>query len=224
MKKLIAYSSIAHMGVVTIGIFHVQCTGHLRCAVPDAQPRRCLRRAVPLCRRRLRPHAHPRDRRYGGLAERMPAYAFVFMLFTLASMGLPGTGGFVGEFLVLVGAFKVNFWLCPAGLAGHDPGHAYMLWLYRRVIFGAAHPCRVARHPRPLARARWRCSRRCHPDAVDGRLSLQLHRVLGRQRRRHGGASPGRAGHRREARRSAALMNWFLALPEIVLACAAWAS
>ena len=74
--------------------------------------------------------------RYGGLADRMPAYAFIFMLFTMASVGLPGTAGFVGEFLVLVGAFQVSFWLALLGSMGMILGAAYMLYLYRRVIFG----------------------------------------------------------------------------------------
>jgi len=74
--------------------------------------------------------------RYGGLADRMPAYAVAFMLFSMASCGLPGTAGFVGEFLVLVGAFKVNFWLALLGSLGMILGAAYMLYLYRRVIFG----------------------------------------------------------------------------------------
>ena len=80
---------------------------------------------------------HTRDiARYGGLADRMPAYAFTFMLFTMASIGLPGTAGFVGEFLVLIGAFKINFWLALLGSLGMILGAAYMLYLYRRVIFG----------------------------------------------------------------------------------------
>jgi NADH-quinone oxidoreductase subunit M len=74
--------------------------------------------------------------RYGGLADRMPAYALTFMLFSMASVGLPGTGGFIGEFLVLVGAFKVSFWLSLLGSLGMILGAAYTLWLYRRVIFG----------------------------------------------------------------------------------------
>jgi NADH-quinone oxidoreductase subunit M len=74
--------------------------------------------------------------RYGGLGDRMPAYAFVFLFFTMASIGLPGTSGFVGEFLVLVGAFQVNFWLALLGSLGMVLGAAYMLYLYRRVIFG----------------------------------------------------------------------------------------
>ena len=75
--------------------------------------------------------------RYGGLGDRMPAYAFVFLFFTMASMGLPGTSGFVGEFMVLVGAFKVNFWVSLLGSTGMILGAAYALWLYRRIIFGS---------------------------------------------------------------------------------------
>ena len=75
--------------------------------------------------------------RYGGLADRMPKYALAFMLFSMASVGLPGTAGFVGEFLVLVGAFKVSFWLALLGSMGMILGAAYMLYLYRRVIFGS---------------------------------------------------------------------------------------
>ena len=74
--------------------------------------------------------------RYGGLADRMPGYALVFMLFTMASVGLPGTAGFVGEFLVITGALQVNFWLAVLGATGMVLGAAYMLYLYRRVIFG----------------------------------------------------------------------------------------
>jgi NADH-quinone oxidoreductase subunit M len=74
--------------------------------------------------------------RFNGLADRMPLYATIFMIFTLASMGLPGTSGFVGEFLVIVGAIQVNFWLALLGAAGMILGAAYMLYLYRRVIFG----------------------------------------------------------------------------------------
>jgi NADH-quinone oxidoreductase subunit M len=74
--------------------------------------------------------------RYGGLADRMPAYALVFMVFTMATIGLPGTSGFIGEFLVIIGAAEINFWLALLGGLGMILGCAYMLWLYRRVIFG----------------------------------------------------------------------------------------
>ena len=95
---------------------------------------------------------HTRDiDRYGGLADRMPTYALVFMVFTMASIGLPGTSGFVGEFLVIVGALKVNFWLSLLGGMGMILGAAYMLYLYRRVIFGRLTKADLQRHARPVA-------------------------------------------------------------------------
>jgi NADH-quinone oxidoreductase subunit M len=136
MKKLIAYSSVAHMGVVTIGIFTFNVQG-ISGALFQMLSHGVVSGALFLCVGVVYDRMHTREiARYGGLADRMPVYAFVFMLFTLASMGLPGTGGFVGEFLVLVGAFKVNFWLALLGSLGMILGTAYMLWLYRRVIFG----------------------------------------------------------------------------------------
>ena len=93
--------------------------------------------ALFLCVGVIYDRIHTRDiARYGGLAQRMPAYALFFMLFTMASVGLPGTAGFVGEFLVLVGAFKVSFWLALLGSSGMILGAVYMLYLYRRIIFG----------------------------------------------------------------------------------------
>jgi NADH-quinone oxidoreductase subunit M len=93
--------------------------------------------ALFLCVGVIYDRIHTREiARYGGLGDRMPAYALVFMLFTMASIGLPGTAGFVGEFLVLVGAFEVNIWLALLGSAGMILGAAYMLYLYRRIIFG----------------------------------------------------------------------------------------
>jgi NADH-quinone oxidoreductase subunit M len=136
MKKLIAYSSVAHMGVVTIGIFTFNVQG-ISGAMFQMLSHGIVSGALFLCVGVVYDRMHTREiARYGGLADRMPVYAFVFMLFTLASMGLPGTSGFVGEFLVLVGAFKVNFWLALLGSLGMILGTAYMLWLYRRVIFG----------------------------------------------------------------------------------------
>jgi len=137
MKKLIAYSSVAHMGLVTIGIFTFNVQG-ISGALFQMLSHGVVSGALFLCVGVVYDRMHTREiSRYGGLADRMPVYAFVFMLFTLSSMGLPGTGGFVGEFLVLVGAFKVNFWLALLGSLGMILGTAYMLWLYRRVIFGA---------------------------------------------------------------------------------------
>jgi NADH-quinone oxidoreductase subunit M len=137
MKKLIAYSSVAHMGLVTIGIFTFNIQG-ISGALFQMLSHGVVSAALFLCAGVVYDRIHTREiARYGGLADRMPGYAFLFMLFTLASVGLPGTSGFVGEFLVLVGAFKVNFWLALLGSLGMILGVAYMLYLYRRIIFGA---------------------------------------------------------------------------------------
>jgi NADH-quinone oxidoreductase subunit M len=136
MKKLIAYSSIAHMGVVTIGIFTFNAQG-ISGALFQMLSHGVVSAALFLCVGVVYDRIHTREiARYGGLGDRMPAYALAFMLFTMASIGLPGTAGFVGEFLVLVGAFKVNFWLSLLGSLGMILGAAYALYLYRRVIFG----------------------------------------------------------------------------------------
>ena len=136
MKKLIAYSSVAHMGVVVIGIFTFNAQG-LQGALFQMLSHGIVSGALFLCVGVVYDRIHTRDiARYGGLASRMPAYAVVFMVFTMASVGLPGTAGFVGEFLVLVGAFKVSLWLALLGSAGMVLGAVYMLYLYRRVIFG----------------------------------------------------------------------------------------
>ncbi len=136
MKKLIAYSSVAHMGVVIIGLFTFNIQG-IDGALVQMISHGVVSAALFLCVGVIYDRIHTREiARYGGLADRMPAYAFVFMLFTMASIGLPGTSGFVGEFLVLVGAFQVNIWLAVLGSFGMVLGAAYMLYLYRRVIFG----------------------------------------------------------------------------------------
>ena len=136
MKKLIAYSSVAHMGVVIIGIFTFNAQG-IQGALFQMLSHGIVSAALFLCVGVIYDRIHTRDiARYGGLAARMPAYALVFMVFTMASVGLPGTAGFVGEFLVLVGAFKVNLYLAYLGSMGMILGAVYMLYLYRRVIFG----------------------------------------------------------------------------------------
>jgi NADH-quinone oxidoreductase subunit M len=136
MKKLIAYSSVAHMGVVTIGIFTVNEQG-ISGALFQMLAHGVVSGALFLCVGVVYDRIHSREiARYGGLADRMPKYALAFMLFSMASVGLPGTAGFVGEFLVLVGAFKVSFWLALLGSMGMILGAAYMLYLYRRVLFG----------------------------------------------------------------------------------------
>ena len=136
MKKLIAYSSVAHMGVVTIGLFTFNEQG-IQGAMFQMLSHGIVSGALFLIVGVVYDRIHTREiARYGGLADRMPAYALVFMLFTMASVGLPGTAGFVGEFLVIVGALQVNFWLAFLGGLGMILGAAYMLYLYRRVIFG----------------------------------------------------------------------------------------
>jgi len=136
MKKLIAYSSVAHMGLVTIGTFTFNVQG-IQGALFQMLSHGIVSAALFLCVGVVYDRIHTREiDRYGGLGDRMPGYAFVFILFTMASMGLPGTSGFIGEFLVLVGAFKVNFWVSLLGSAGLILGACYMLFLYRRIIFG----------------------------------------------------------------------------------------
>lgn len=136
MKKLIAYSSIAHMAFVTVGIFAMNQQA-VSGAIIQMLSHGVVSAALFLCVGVVYDRIHSRDiSAYGGLVHRMPKYAFVFMLFTLASIGLPGTSGFVGEILVMVGAFQVSTWLCALIATGMILGAAYMLYLYRRVIFG----------------------------------------------------------------------------------------
>lgn len=137
MKKLIAYSSIAHMGFVTAGTFSLTMQG-VEGAIFQMLSHGVVSAALFLCVGVIYDRLHTREiAAYGGLVHRMPAYAFVFMLFMMASVGLPGTGGFVGEFLVLVGLFKANTWVAAFAATGVVLGAAYMLYLYRRVVFGA---------------------------------------------------------------------------------------
>ena len=136
MKKLIAYSSVAHMGVVTIGIFTFNVQG-VSGALFQMLSHGIVSAALFLIVGVVYDRIHTREiARYGGLGDRMPAYALVFMLFMMASIGLPGTAGFVGEFLVIIGSLQVNFWLALLGGMGMILGAAYMLYLYRRIIFG----------------------------------------------------------------------------------------
>lgn len=137
MKKLIAYSSIAHMGFVTAGTFTLNVQG-VEGAIYQMLSHGVVSAALFLIVGVIYDRIHSRDiADYGGVIHRMPAYGLVFMVFMMASVGLPGTGGFVGEFLVLVGIFKVNTWVAALAALGVILGAAYMLYLYRRVIFGA---------------------------------------------------------------------------------------
>ncbi|HIM46961.1 MAG TPA: NADH-quinone oxidoreductase subunit M, partial [Alphaproteobacteria bacterium] len=136
MKKLIAYSSVAHMGIVTIGIFTFTGQG-IEGGIFQMLSHGVVSAALFLIVGVVYDRVHSREiSSYGGLVPRMPVYAFVFMVIMLASIGLPATSGFVGEFLIFVGAFQVNTWVAMLGLTGVILGAAYMLWLYRRVIFG----------------------------------------------------------------------------------------
>ncbi len=136
MNELIAYSSVAHMGFVTAGLFTITDQG-LSGGMFQMLSHGIVSAALFLCVGVVYDRRHSREiASYGGLVYRMPIYAAVFMLFTMASIGLPGTSGFVGEFLVMVGAFQVSTWLAALITTGMILGAAYMLWLYRRVIFG----------------------------------------------------------------------------------------
>ncbi|WP_341702518.1 NADH-quinone oxidoreductase subunit M [Ferrovibrio sp.] len=136
MKKLIAYSSVAHMGFVTMGIFALNTQG-IEGAIFQMLSHGIVSGALFLCVGVVYDRLHTREiARYGGLASNMPKYALVFMLFTMANVGLPGTGGFVGELLTLVGAFQANTWVALIATTGVILSAAYALWLYRRVVFG----------------------------------------------------------------------------------------
>ncbi|CAN5659320.1 NADH-quinone oxidoreductase subunit M [soil metagenome] len=136
MKKLIAYSSVAHMGFVTIGIFVMNMQG-VQGSIFQMLSHGIVSAALFLCVGVVYDRLHTREiDAYGGLVHRMPRYAFVFLFFTLASVGLPGMSGFVGEFMVLIGAFKANTWVAFLASTGLILGAAYALWLYRKVVFG----------------------------------------------------------------------------------------
>jgi len=136
MKKLIAYSSVAHMGYVTMGIFAVNQQG-IDGAIFQMISHGFISGALFLCVGVIYDRMHTREiDAYGGLVNRMPAYALIFMFFTMANVGLPGTSGFVGEFLTLIGIFQANTWVAMFATTGVILSAAYALWLYRRVVLG----------------------------------------------------------------------------------------
>ena len=136
MKKLIAYSSVAHMGYVTMGIFSLNQQG-IDGAIFQMISHGFISAALFLIVGVIYDRIHTREiDAYGGLVNRMPAYALIFMLFTMANVGLPGTSGFVGELLTLIGVFQVNVWVALFATFGVVLSAAYALWLYRRVVFG----------------------------------------------------------------------------------------
>jgi NADH-quinone oxidoreductase subunit M len=136
IKKLIAYSSVAHMGFVTMGLFTLNAQG-MQGAIFQMISHGLVSGALFLCVGVIYDRMHTREiAAYGGLVNRMPIYAFVFMLFTMANVGLPGTTGFIGEFLSLTGTFQANSWVALIATSGVVLSAAYALYLYRRVIFG----------------------------------------------------------------------------------------
>jgi NADH-quinone oxidoreductase subunit M len=137
MKKLIAYSSVAHMGLVTMGIFSLTQQG-IDGGIFQMLSHGIISGALFLCVGVVYDRMHTREiGAYGGLVERMPVYAACFIVFTLANMGLPGTSGFIGEFLTMLGTFQVNTWVVIFAATGTILSAGYMLWLYGRIIFGA---------------------------------------------------------------------------------------
>ncbi len=136
IKKLIAYSSVAHMGFVTIGMFALNNYG-IQGSIFQMLSHGLISGALFLCVGVIYDRMHTREiAAYGGVVNRMPNYAVVFMIFTLANVGLPGTSGFVGEFLILLGIFQTNTWVAFLATTGIILSAAYALWLYRRVILG----------------------------------------------------------------------------------------
>lgn len=136
MKKLIAYSSVAHMGFVTMGIFAGNTQG-IEGGIFQMISHGWVSGALFLCVGVIYDRMHTRDiSAYGGLVNRMPLYAVFFLILTMANVGLPGTSGFVGEFLTLIGTFKANTWVAAIAATGVILSAAYALFLYRRVVFG----------------------------------------------------------------------------------------
>ena len=147
MKKLIAYSSVAHMAFVTIGLFAFNRQG-IEGGLMVMLGHGLVSGALFLCVGVIYDRLHTREiARYGGLANNMPRYALFFMLFTMASVGLPGTSNFIGEFLSLVGAYHASSWVAFVATTGIILGAAYMLYLYRRVIYGQAPNAEVSAMP-----------------------------------------------------------------------------
>ena len=137
MKKLIAYSSVAHMGFVTMGMFSATTEG-VEGAIFLMLSHGIVSGALFFCVGIVYDRMHTREiAAFGGLVNNMPKFAVAFMIFTMANVGLPGTSGFIGEFLTVIGVFQVNTWVALFAATGVILSAAYALWLYRRVIFGA---------------------------------------------------------------------------------------
>ena len=183
MKKLIAYSSVAHMGLVTIGIYVMNMQG-VQGSIFQMLSHGIVSAALFLCVGVVYDRMHTREiAAYGGLVHRMPRYAFVFMFFTLASVGLPGLSGFVGEFLVLIGAFKANTWVAFLAATGLILGAAYALLALSQDHLRRAHQGLAEGHPRhEPARDRGVPAAGADHD-LDGHLSQLVPRSDGARRR-----------------------------------------
>ena len=155
MKKLIAYSSVAHMAFVTFGLFAMNRQG-IEGAMIVMLSHGLVSGALFLCVGVVYDRLHTREiERYGGLSDNMPAYALLFMVFTMASVGLPGTSGFVGEFLSMVGTYRASTWAAIFATTGIVLGAAYMLWLYWRICFGTLRRADAAAMPDLSVREWW---------------------------------------------------------------------
>jgi NADH-quinone oxidoreductase subunit M len=155
MKKLIAYSSVAHMAIVTVGLFAFNQAG-IEGAMMVMLGHGLVSGALFLCVGVIYDRLHTREiNRYGGLAINMPKYATFFLLFTMASVGLPGTSNFVGEFLSLMGIYQASSWVALVATTGIILGAAYMLYLYRRIAYGEQKNADAAAMPDLDAREIW---------------------------------------------------------------------
>ncbi|MFL6720470.1 MAG: NuoM family protein, partial [Sphingomonas sp.] len=155
MKKLIAYSSVAHMAFVTFGLFAMNRQG-IEGAIIVMLSHGLVSGALFLCVGVVYDRLHTREiDRYGGLSDNMPGFALLFMVFTMASVGLPGTSGFVGEFLSMVGTYRASTWAAIASTTGIILGAAYMLWLYWRICFGTLRHADAAAMPDLSVREWW---------------------------------------------------------------------
>jgi NADH-quinone oxidoreductase subunit M len=155
MKKLIAYSSVAHMAIVTVGLFAFNQAG-IEGAMMVMLGHGLVSGALFLCVGVIYDRLHTREiSRYGGLSINMPKYAVLFLLFTMASVGLPGTSNFVGEFLALMGIYQVSSWVALVCTTGIILGAAYMLYLYRRIAYGEQKNADAAAMPDLSTREIW---------------------------------------------------------------------
>jgi len=144
LKKIIAYSSVAHMGFVTIGLFSLNVQG-IEGALLLMLSHGFVASALFLCVGTLYDRTHTRlIQYYGGLVHVMPLFSFFFFVFTMGNLSLPGTSSFIGEFLILVGTFQTNTWIATLAATGMILGGAYSIWLYNRVVFGSLKPLYIA--------------------------------------------------------------------------------